>query len=311
MASHSSEVKNLYERFEQGFERFVKPIVDSELGPYTDPVRSIHEGFYLRRFRSGIPIAVSDALSHPNAPYVLLGASQELMFSALLVEDDYLDNDSRRGVLEAAHIHYGEKPSLLAASIAVAIADRLVADADRKSRLSGELMRTHIKAKQDVYESFAIEVDGTSLDVEGVEQLHTLKTAQGFASIVGAGLIAQTSGLEPEVLGPFAEHTGIAGQITNDLHDLHKYAVLRGYSDIENSYPTMPLALARERWGDLDGVPQADLERILSEKWIIDRCVTIADEHLNRAREAIERAHPNVRPILELWIDANRYSPSS
>lgn len=223
----------------------------------------------------------------------------EMIHVASLLHDDVLDDaDKRRGV-ESLNFIMGNKLAVLAGDFLLSKA--CVALADLKNT---EVVGLLAKVVENLVTGETMQMASTSEQRRSMEY-YLEKTYYKTASLISnscksvailAGQTAEVSMLAYE----YGRNLGLAYQLTDDILDFtgNKDVLGKGvFSDIRHGIVTAPILYAMEEFPQLvevvdrgfDDPADVDLAlEYLGKSRGIERAQQLAEEHANRAKEAIE-----------------------
>lgn len=218
-----------------------------------------------KRLRPALCVAVYHALNGTAPAIQRLAAAIEIIHTYSLVHDDLpcMDDDDVRRGRETTHRIYGNEAALLAGTALIPLAFHTASEALAAMQLSA-------RRRQQIHATLARAagargmVGGQVLDLEGsanvtsaaqLERIHAAKTGALItaACLLGA-LAADASPAMLEALDRYAQHLGLAFQITDDVLDETASTAELGKTagkDREGAKATYPALLglggARER----------------------------------------------------------------
>jgi geranylgeranyl pyrophosphate synthase len=218
-----------------------------------------------KRLRPALCVAVYHALNGTASAIQRLAAAIEIIHTYSLVHDDLpcMDDDDVRRGRETTHRVYGNEAALLAGAALIPLAFRTADEALAAMQLAAR-RRQQIHATLASAAGASGMVGGQVLDLEGsavvtnaaqLERIHAAKTGALItaACLLGA-LAAGASGSMLEGLERYAQHLGLAFQITDDVLDETASTAELGKTagkDREGAKATYPALLglggARER----------------------------------------------------------------
>jgi geranylgeranyl diphosphate synthase type II len=157
-----------------------------------------------------------------------LGGALEMLHTYSLIHDDLpaLDNDDLRRGRPTCHKVFGEAIAILAAdalqTLAYEVLAGLCCPADARVRIIAEIARgTGTREGMIGGQVADLEAEHTKPDVAMLEYIHRSKTAALItASVVSGGLYAGADENEIKALRSFAQSTGLAFQIVDDVLDV-------------------------------------------------------------------------------------------
>jgi len=220
----------------------------------------IHEAMHYAVFNGGKrlrPIMVMEGarLAGKDPDMVIPSAcALEMLHSYSLVHDDLpaMDDDDFRRGKPTCHKVFGEANAILTGDALLTAAFEIIA---RNADVDGVESQKVIRVIREVAEAAGsqgmiggqvmdLEAEGRRIDYETLRTLHSLKTGRLFRASLRAGAILagmDESGLE--ALSNYAEHFGLAFQISDDILDVQGDEKLIGKpvgSDEKNHKTTYP-----------------------------------------------------------------------
>lgn len=225
----------------------------------------IHEAMHYSLFAGGkrlrpiLCLAGAEALSKGIEPLLPVACALEMIHTYSLIHDDLpvMDNDDyRRGKL-TNHKVYGEAIALLAGDALLTYAFEILGEYG----LQQNNYRQTLQVIKEIAQAAGtmgmiggqvvdIRSEGQSIDRMTLEYIHTHKTGALFRASLRAGAIL--SNAQPEevtALTKYAEHFGLAFQITDDLLDVIGDSQKLGKpvgSDEKNNKKTYPVLYGLE-----------------------------------------------------------------
>ena len=228
-------------------------------------------------------IAINPALREaPALDYVACAA--EMIHAYSLVHDDLpaMDDDAMRRGQATCHIAFDEATAVLVGDGLQARAYELLADAPELSAPAClALVRSLAAAAggRGMVGGQAIDIAAvdTVVDVDHLETMHALKTGALVRASVGMGaIVAGASAEQLEALDDYADATGLAFQICDDLLDATGDSATLGKqsgADAANNKPTYVSLLgvdeARDRADALLAEAQAALAGFSDSAWLL------------------------------------------
>jgi geranylgeranyl diphosphate synthase type II len=183
-----------------------------------------------KRLRPALCVAVYRALNGNSSAIQRLAAAIEIIHTYSLVHDDLpcMDDDDVRRGRETTHRVYGNEAAMLAGAALIPLAFRTADEALAAMQLSPR-RRQQIHATLARAAGASGMVGGQVLDLEGsavitnadqLERIHAAKTGALItaACLLGA-LATDASAHMLEALERYAQHLGLAFQITDDVLD--------------------------------------------------------------------------------------------
>jgi geranylgeranyl pyrophosphate synthase len=179
--------------------------------------------------------------AHPPDAVYRLACALEIVHTYSLVHDDLpsMDDDALRRGRPTVHVRFGERAALLAGAALIPAAVRVLdaaardlgLDAAARGRLVAELCRAG-GARGMVggqWLDLQGEEPGASVDADGLERIHRLKTgALLAASLRIGGTAAGADARQAEALTAYGRELGLAFQIVDDVLDVTRTAAELG-----------------------------------------------------------------------------------
>jgi len=231
-----------------------------------------------KRLRPALTLAAAQAVGAPERLVLPAACAIELIHTYSLIHDDLpaMDNDDLRRGKPTNHRVFGEAVALLAGSALFALAFEVLAGCRRDGGLAAERILAVVEEVAAACGTAGL-IGGQALDVVSVsrtvseaelEAVHRAKTGALFRAAVRAGaVLGGASPVQLERLTVFAEHFGLAFQITDDILDVTGYAEQTGKavgSDARNRKHTYVsvcgLEAARRRGAESSAAALAALE---------------------------------------------------
>ena len=273
-----------------------------------------------KSWRSYVALACCDAVGGDSQPYLTWLALPELMHVGSLLVDDVQDGSTVRRGGPAAHVLYGEGPSLNAGAACYSCPT---------SSWSRPTCRTPPGCASTSCTSPPLAAHtGQALDLDGLQEglrqalergdgdlaerrvraVHRLKSAAPAGALARVGAILGR-GREEQVqaLGAFVEDVGLAFQIVDDVLNLRGFEgerKARG-EDLAAGKVTMPVAKAvgrlslpgRRRLGEILALPRPEWELVQEAIDLIEGCGAL-DACQQEAEHLIETGWRRLDPLL-------------
>lgn len=329
--STPSNTEELYTLFDTIYLAKVKPFIEINLprNKYTEPVYYILDNFKIRRFRAALPLLLAEHYRLPEKEIVPLAAASELMFAIALVQDDFFDRSTIRGIITSAHIKYTPEVAMASSDYCYTYVMKFFYSLENSSISPITLKKIYalfIDIQEKVFESFLIELlHNAKLDFEekDVLRLHYLKTIHGVNTLYATCLICdELQGTNIAIkIREYSELLALAGQIKNDIYDLTRYAKTRGLTDLLNGYLNYPLAKLIRLLSEEEKIKlkksfkekkTEDILQLMEEKKIISLCTTDCLLYAEKAKIIIETEFTGeIKNILLLWVEGNKINTAS
>lgn len=212
-----------------------------------------------KRLRPMLTLAGCRACGTPDETAMPVACAVELIHTYSLIHDDlpaFDDEDLRRGK-PTCHAVYGETIAILAGDALQALAFEVLAAAGESSeapaawaRASRVVARAAGSVGMCGGQTLDIEAAGAALDIDGLRQLHSLKTgALLTASVVGGGIVGGGDDGAIAALREYGDALGLAFQVVDDLLDVEGTAEELGKNpggDAARDQPTFPSLIGVE-----------------------------------------------------------------
>ncbi|WP_419786809.1 polyprenyl synthetase family protein [Pseudodesulfovibrio sp.] len=229
-----------------------------------------------KRIRPVLTLLFARALGYGKDDYHAIACSLELLHSATLLHDDYLDDAELRRGKVAAHIQFGRTETILAGDALLALANEMGARYGN-ARLSWLLARGIMDTAVGEIEEIEFSRN-PSLDRETYMAIIIGKTARLIecACRCGAALAGATPEQE-DAAGEFGLNLGIAFQLVDDALDYASPTSETGKpegGDLREGKVTLPLILLMEE----DGAGSGELLAGLRDKSLTEeQCKSVLD----------------------------------
>ena len=153
-----------------------------------------------------------------------IGTAVELIHTYSLIHDDLpsMDDDDFRRGKESSHIKFGEANAILAGDALQALAYEIICD-DKKLNSDNKIEAIKLisnacgKNGMVLGQHLDIESESKNLNINDVDNIHTLKTGKLIECSVMLGQINNDEEKIKEVLTSFGKKIGLAFQITDDV----------------------------------------------------------------------------------------------
>jgi len=153
-----------------------------------------------------------------------IGTAVELIHTYSLIHDDLpsMDDDDFRRGKESNHVKFGEANAILAGDALQALAYEIICD-DKKLNSDNKIEAIKLisnacgKNGMVLGQHLDIESESKNLNINDVDNIHTLKTGKLIECSVMLGQINNDEEKIKEVLTSFGKKIGLAFQITDDV----------------------------------------------------------------------------------------------
>ncbi len=231
-----------------------------------------------KRIRPMLTILTARALGYGRDDYLPMACALELLHSATLLHDDYLDDaDLRRGST-AAHLVFGRAETILAGDALLALANEM-GSRYGKARLSALLARGIMATAEGEIAEIQFSRN-PALDRDVYMDIVIGKTARLIETACRCGAALASDSLEAEdAAGEYGLNLGIAFQLVDDALDYASPTTETGKpegGDLKEGKVTLPLILLME---DADEAANAELLGALKERRLSpDQCADIVEQ---------------------------------
>ncbi|WP_147820015.1 polyprenyl synthetase family protein [Salidesulfovibrio onnuriiensis] len=231
-----------------------------------------------KRIRPMLTILMARAQGYAKDDFLPMACALELLHSATLLHDDYLDDaDMRRGS-KASHLVFGRTETILAGDALLALANEMGARYG-KARLSALLAKGTMETAVGEIEEIQFSKN-PALDRDVYMDIIIGKTARLIETACRCGVAMATDSTEAEdAAGEYGLNLGIAFQLVDDALDYASPTTETGKpegGDLKEGKVTLPLILLME---DADEAANEELLDALREKRLTpDQCVSIVEQ---------------------------------
>jgi len=191
-----------------------------------------------KRFRPSLCLLTARTLGTPVDKVIPLACAVELVHTFTLIHDDLpaMDNaDFRRGK-PSCHKVFGEAVAILAGDALSTLAFKIIADQPLATR---ELATSLIAVVEGQVKD--VKSVGQKMTLAKLQTVHSWKTAALLRACVrGSASICGATSEQVEALTSYAEHLGLAFQITDDILDATSTAKKLGKpvrADVKKGFP--------------------------------------------------------------------------
>lgn len=207
-----------------------------------------------KRVRPVLAIAAAEALGAKPAGVLPIAASLELIHTYSLIHDDLpaMDNDDFRRGRPTCHKVYGDAVAVLAGDGLLTMAFEVLSDPKLEKTLPARALLSIIKEISTASGVFGMvggqvvdmQSEGKEIDFPTLEYIHTHKTGALIRASVRVGaLYARATKQQYLALTRYAEMTGLAFQIADDILDITSTQETLGKdigSDLKKGKKTFP-----------------------------------------------------------------------
>lgn len=207
-----------------------------------------------KRVRPVLAVAAAEALGAKPAGVLPIAASLELIHTYSLIHDDLpaMDNDDFRRGRPTCHKVYGDAVAVLAGDGLLTMAFEVLSDPKLEKTLPARALLSIIKEISTASGVFGMvggqvvdmQSEGKEIDFPTLEYIHTHKTGALIRASVRVGaLYARATKQQYLALTRYAEMTGLAFQIADDILDITSTRETLGKdigSDLKKGKKTFP-----------------------------------------------------------------------
>jgi len=273
-----------------------------------------------KRLRPMLTLASAKAFGYRGNNHLMLAAAVEFIHTATLLHDDVIDESGMRRGKVAAHIVWGNQPSVLVGDFLFSRAFQLMVECGNLRVLDILSRAAAVIAEGEVMQLSAANDTATSEDT--YLKVISAKTAELFAAAAEVGaVVAGFDGIEADAMRAYGHDLGIAFQLVDDALDYAGSSDAMGKSvgdDFREGKITLPIVLAYARGNDierafwrrtLEAGKQSDEDlaeaiRILNRREAIEETLMRARRFGDRAHAALARVQQNrVISALDAVID--------
>ena len=325
-----------YEDLEQEYKKiftnqvlpFIKQHIKEDF--MSAPIYYLLEELNINRFRSGLPIIIAREYGINENNMIPLAALCELTFTTAMAQDDFYDDDGVREGIEATHIKFGIKETLLSCDymnheiIACVIN---ILGTEIQPDILKRLVLIINKGMADAYSSVLMELESKkdifSVKQEYLERLYLAKTAHGRILLECTFMIASLAlNLDERfkiitAIKKYSECLAIAGQLKNDIYDFTKHKKYRGFSDLRQGYITYPLYLVikdlikKDHMQFLKLLNDQNYEALLTifrKEKMMQKTLFLINSYVTEAMKLVKNNFPPaIAQLLNLWAEGNRH----
>jgi octaprenyl-diphosphate synthase len=229
----------------------INDFLDKEADQLSGLVRDVAKhiiGSGGKRIRPMLTLLFARALGYGGDDHHAIACALELLHSATLLHDDYLDDAELRRGREAAHLVFGRTETILAGDALLALANEMGARYGNP-RLSWLLAKGIMETAEGEIEEIEFSRD-PSLDREAYLRIIIGKTARLIECACRCGAaLAGASREQEDAAGEFGLNLGIAFQLVDDALDYASPTSETGKpegGDLKEGKITLPLILLME-----------------------------------------------------------------
>ncbi len=228
-----------------------------------------------KRIRPMLTLLFARSMGYEKDDFHAIACSLELLHSATLLHDDYLDDAELRRGKAASHLVYGRTETILAGDALLALANEMGARYD-KARLSWLLAKGIMETATGEIEEIEFSKSPT-LDRQKYMEIIIGKTARLIECACRCGVaLAGGTPEQEDAAGEYGLNLGIAFQLVDDALDYASPTSETGKpegGDLKEGKVTLPLILLMEE-GDEAGTEEL-LESLKTCSLSGDQCEAI------------------------------------
>ncbi|MBI9080688.1 MAG: polyprenyl synthetase family protein [Pseudodesulfovibrio sp.] len=259
----------------------INDFLDSETEKLNGLVRDVAKhiiGSGGKRIRPLLTLLMARAMGYDKDDYHAIACSLELLHSATLLHDDYLDDAELRRGKAASHLVFGRTETILAGDVLLALANEMGARYGN-SRLSWLLARGIMQTAEGEIEEIEFSKN-PSLDRNVYMNIIIGKTARLIECACRCGVsLAGGTQEQEDAAGEYGLNLGIAFQLVDDALDYASPTSETGKpegGDLKEGKVTLPLILLMED-GDEAG-SEVLLEALKEGSLSDDQCTDILSQ---------------------------------
>jgi geranylgeranyl diphosphate synthase type II len=191
-----------------------------------------------KRFRPILCLAAARALNCPELRVLPFACAVEMVHTFTLIHDDLpaMDNSDLRRGQPTNHRVFGEGVAILAGDALNTLAFNIISEWPGVMKILSRALFEVVAGQVSDLESA-----GAKLTLSGLKKIHGWKTAALLkACVAGVAVLSKASAEKAEKLKKYAEHLGLAFQITDDILDATSTAAEMGKpvkADIAKGFP--------------------------------------------------------------------------
>ena len=262
-----------------------------------------------KRLRPVLAILSAKLFGYQGKRHINLAAAVEFIHTATLLHDDVVDHSDLRRGRETANHHWDNKSSILVGDFLFSQSFLLMSEDNDLNILAILSKAASVIAEGEIKQLSSIA--NLNITLDNYIEIVSAKTAELFAASCQVGVAVAKTSKEPQLaMYNFGLNLGIAFQIIDDLLDYMADQLDLGKAvgdDFREGKVTLPIIIAydlsnkqeKEFWQRSMFVktqqPQ-DLSKALEilEKYSIgNKCLEMAKEYANKAKECINIAPDN------------------
>ena len=181
-----------------------------------------------KRLRPVLLMAAADAVGADGTKFLPVACALEMIHTYSLIHDDLpaMDNDDLRRGKPTNHVVYGEGIAILAGDALLTLAFTVIlrqkaVPAEALLRVVDEVSRAAGAEGMVGGQVLDLEAENRQISMEELRRVHTGKTGALFRAALRSGaILAGASEEQLFALTTYADHFGLAFQITDDILDV-------------------------------------------------------------------------------------------
>ncbi len=181
-----------------------------------------------KRLRPVLLMAAADAVGADGTKFLPVACALEMIHTYSLIHDDLpaMDNDDLRRGKPTNHVVYGEGIAILAGDALLTLAFTVIlrqkaVPAEALLRVVDEISRAAGAEGMVGGQVLDLEAENRQISMEELRRVHTGKTGALFRAALRSGaILAGASEEQLFALTTYADHFGLAFQITDDILDV-------------------------------------------------------------------------------------------
>ena len=181
-----------------------------------------------KRLRPVLLMAAADAVGADGTKFLPVACALEMIHTYSLIHDDLpaMDNDDLRRGKPTNHVVYGEGIAILAGDALLTLAFTVIlrqkaVPAEALLRVVDEISRAAGAEGMVGGQVLDLEAENWQISMEELRRVHTGKTGALFRAALRSGaILAGASEEQLSALTAYADHFGLAFQITDDILDV-------------------------------------------------------------------------------------------
>ena len=181
-----------------------------------------------KRLRPSLLMAAADAVGVDGTRFLPVACALEMIHTYSLIHDDLpaMDNDELRRGKPTNHVVYGEGTAILAGDALLTLAFTVIlrqkdVSAEALLRVVDEISRAAGAEGMVGGQMLDLEAENRQISIDELRRVHMGKTGALFRAALRSGaILAGAAEDQLEALTAYANHFGLAFQITDDILDV-------------------------------------------------------------------------------------------